>query len=39
MPISHFVIPELIEKVDFDKGPYFADKGNFVTEQGFAVLS
>jgi hypothetical protein len=31
----HFVIPELIEKVDFDKGPYFADKGNFVTA-GFA---
>lgn len=27
----HFVIPELIEKVNFDKGPYFADKGNFTT--------
>lgn len=27
----HFVIPELIEKIDFDKGPYFADKGNFAT--------
>lgn len=27
----HFVIPELIDKVSFDKGPYFADKGNFST--------
>lgn len=27
----HFVIPELIDKVAFDKGPYFADKGNFTT--------
>ncbi|KAB7725586.1 TonB-dependent receptor plug domain-containing protein [Rudanella paleaurantiibacter] len=27
----HFVIPELIEGVDFKKGPYRADKGNFVT--------
>ena len=27
----HFVIPELIDKVDFNKGPYFADKGNFTT--------
>ncbi len=27
----HFVIPELIEKVNFNKGPYFADKGNFTT--------
>lgn len=27
----HFVIPELIEKVNFNKGPYFADKGNFAT--------
>jgi outer membrane receptor protein involved in Fe transport len=27
----HFVIPELIEKVDFNKGPYFADKGNLAT--------
>lgn len=27
----HFVIPELIEQVAFDKGPYFADKGNFNT--------
>jgi outer membrane receptor protein involved in Fe transport len=27
----HFVIPELIEQVDFNKGPYFAEKGNFTT--------
>lgn len=27
----HFVIPELIQKVNFNKGPYFADKGNFTT--------
>ncbi len=27
----HFVIPELIETVDFDKGPYNANKGNFTT--------
>jgi len=27
----HFVIPELIEKVDFNKGSYYADKGNFTT--------
>lgn len=27
----HFVIPEMIDKVDFDKGPYFANKGNFTT--------
>jgi outer membrane receptor protein involved in Fe transport len=27
----HFVIPELIERVNFDKGPYYADKGNFTT--------
>jgi hypothetical protein len=27
----HWVIPELIEKVHFNKGPYFADKGNFTT--------
>lgn len=27
----HFVIPELIERVEFNKGPYFADKGNFAT--------
>lgn len=27
----HWVIPELIDKVSFNKGPYFADKGNFTT--------
>lgn len=27
----HFIIPEFIEKVNFNKGPYFADKGNFNT--------
>lgn len=27
----HFVIPETIERVDFDKGPYYADKGNLNT--------
>ncbi|WP_353482047.1 TonB-dependent receptor [Haliscomenobacter sp.] len=27
----HFVIPELVEKVNFEKGPYYADKGNFST--------
>lgn len=27
----HFVIPETIEKIDFGKGPYYADQGNFNT--------
>ncbi|MBL0740752.1 TonB-dependent receptor [Chryseolinea lacunae] len=27
----HFLIPELVSHVDFDKGPYFADKGDFTT--------
>lgn len=27
----HFLIPETIEKIDFDKGPYIASKGNFTT--------
>lgn len=27
----HFVIPELVQGVDFKKGPYHADKGNFTT--------
>lgn len=27
----HFVIPELIDKVNFSKGPYFSDKGNLAT--------
>lgn len=28
---SHFIIPETIESVDFKKGPYTADKGDFAT--------
>lgn len=27
----HFIIPETIEGLDFGKGPYYADKGNFNT--------
>ena len=27
----HFVIPETIDAIDFDKGPYNTDKGNFAT--------
>ncbi len=27
----HFLIPELVQFVDFGKGPYFADKGDFAT--------
>ena len=27
----HFVIPETVDKIDFGKGPYYADKGNFNT--------
>nr|WP_256534114.1 TonB-dependent receptor [Lewinella sp. JB7] len=27
----HFVIPETIGKIDYGKGPYFADRGNFAT--------
>jgi CarboxypepD_reg-like domain/TonB-dependent Receptor Plug Domain len=27
----HFLIPETVEKADFDKGPYFATKGNLAT--------
>ena len=27
----HFLIPELVSYVDFDKGPYFADRGDFNT--------
>jgi TonB-dependent Receptor Plug Domain len=33
----HFVIPELIDKVNFNKGPYYADKGNFTTA-GFVAF-
>ncbi|HEX6227732.1 MAG TPA: TonB-dependent receptor [Chryseolinea sp.] len=27
----HFIIPEMINYVNFDKGPYYADKGDFTT--------
>ncbi|HEA22787.1 MAG TPA: TonB-dependent receptor [Pricia antarctica] len=27
----HFIIPETIDKIDFGKGPYYAQKGNFNT--------
>jgi len=27
----HFLIPETIDKVDFGKGPYYANQGNFTT--------
>ena len=27
----HFLIPEVVERIDFGKGPYYADKGNFTT--------
>lgn len=27
----HFLIPETIDKIDFGKGPYYADRGNFTT--------
>lgn len=27
----HFLIPETVEKIDFDKGPYHANKGNLAT--------
>ncbi|MGB3798735.1 MAG: TonB-dependent receptor [Lewinella sp.] len=27
----HFIIPETIEKIDYGKGPYYADQGNFAT--------
>lgn len=33
----HFVIPETINNLDFGKGPYYADKGNFNTA-GFVSL-
>ena len=33
----HFVIPELVEGVDFSKGPYRTDRGNFATA-GWANL-
>ncbi|MFK5972000.1 MAG: TonB-dependent receptor plug domain-containing protein [Flavobacteriaceae bacterium] len=27
----HFIIPETIDNIDFGKGPYYAEKGNFST--------
>ena len=27
----HFIIPETIDNIDFGKGPYYADRGNFNT--------
>ena len=27
----HFLIPETIERIDYGKGPYYADRGNFAT--------
>jgi hypothetical protein len=27
----HFIIPEILNYVDFNKGPYYADKGDFTT--------
>jgi len=33
----HFVIPETIERVNFNKGPYYMDQGNFTTA-GFAAF-
>ena len=27
----HFVIPETVERIDYGKGPYYADRGNFAT--------
>lgn len=47
----NFIIPEIIERVDFQKGPYFADTGDFslagsnsmktydVLDQGFTELT
>lgn len=33
----HFLIPETVEKVNFDKGPFFTNKGNLATA-GFVEL-
>ena len=33
----HFLIPETVDKVNFDKGPYFTNKGNLATA-GFVEL-
>ena len=34
----HFVIPETVDLIDFGKGPYYADRGNFNTA-GYVALS
>jgi outer membrane cobalamin receptor len=34
----HFLIPETVEKVNFDKGPYFTNKGNLATA-GYAEFN
>ena len=34
----HFLIPETVEKVNFDKGPYFVNKGNLATA-GYAEFN
>ncbi|MFC2104581.1 TonB-dependent receptor plug domain-containing protein, partial [Bacteroidota bacterium] len=33
----HFLIPEIIDNIDYGKGPYYADKGNFTTA-GYAAF-
>ena len=33
----NFVIPELIERVDFKKGPYYADVGDFGSAGAFNI--
>lgn len=33
----HFLIPETVQKIDFGKGPYNAEKGNFATA-GYAAF-
>lgn len=34
---AHFIIPETLRSIDYGKGPYFADKGNFATA-GFVEM-
>ena len=34
MPIFHFVIPELVDKVEFNKGPYLAEKAILLQQDG-----
>ena len=33
----HFIIPETLDNIDFGKGPYYANKGNFTTA-GYIML-